>query len=157
MHYSSSKKGFTLIELLVVIAIIGTLASVVLASLNRAREKSRDAQRVSSIREVEKSLQMYWLNNDGTYPPPNSGSRLSTGATELVPQYISSLPLDPVVGASSVGYRYYTSPDRTGYTMLFRLEGDAESSWCRLSGGGGYSGWATVSSWSDITEPDCQY
>jgi prepilin-type N-terminal cleavage/methylation domain-containing protein len=36
-----NKRGFTLIELLVVISIISLLASVVLASLNSAREKSR--------------------------------------------------------------------------------------------------------------------
>jgi len=38
----NGNKGFTLIELLVCIAIVGILTSVVLASVNSAREKSRE-------------------------------------------------------------------------------------------------------------------
>ncbi len=50
--HADGQKGFTLIELLVVIAIIGLLSSVVLASLNSARAKARDARRVSDLKQI---------------------------------------------------------------------------------------------------------
>ncbi len=49
-------RGFTLIELLVVIAIIGLLASIILASLNTAQQKGRDARRVSDLQEIGQAI-----------------------------------------------------------------------------------------------------
>ena len=60
-------KGFTLIELLVVISIISLLTSIVLANLNEARKKGRDAARIRNIGETRTALQLYF-NDNGKYP-----------------------------------------------------------------------------------------
>lgn len=92
-------KGFTLIELLVVIAIIGILSSVVLASLNSAREKSRDAKRVSDIKQLQLALELYFDSN-GEYP---------AALTDLSPTFIPSDPLDPLDDTAYVYGAYLTS------------------------------------------------
>lgn len=60
-------RGFTLIELLVVIAIIGILASVVLASLNSARDKGADAAAKSNLANARAQAELFYDNNSRTY------------------------------------------------------------------------------------------
>jgi len=67
-------KGFTLIELLVVIAIIALLVSILLPSLNRARELAKRAICGSNLHSIGQAFALYqgenndqwpWLNVDG--------------------------------------------------------------------------------------------
>lgn len=60
--------GFTLIELLVVIAIIGLLSSVVLASLNSARNKALYARAQVDINQLKKAMLIYKIDK-GELPP----------------------------------------------------------------------------------------
>ena len=66
------RRGFTLIELLVVIAIISVLSSVVLASLNTARDRARDARRKADVDTIVKALSLYALDH-GNYMESGSG------------------------------------------------------------------------------------
>jgi len=59
------QKKFTLVELLVVIAIIGILASLLLPSLENAREKSRQAVCVSNQKQFGYGMIMQSDANDG--------------------------------------------------------------------------------------------
>lgn len=108
---NTHSRGFTLIELLVVIAIIGILSSVVLASLNSARVKGRDARRVSDIKQIQLALELYY-DNQQSYPAMAAGSASSTLGALVTSNFISSIPSDPSqVGAN--GYRY-ASTDLAG-------------------------------------------
>ena len=105
--FSKESRGFTLIELLVVIAIIGILSSVVLASLNSAREKSRDARRIGDVKQLQLALEMYYDSNSA-YPD---------ALADLVSTYIPVAPSDP---SSGNAYTYATSS--TDYVLLADLE-----------------------------------
>lgn len=116
-------KGFTLIELLVVIAIIGILSSVVLASLNSAREKSRDAKRVSDMKQLQLALELYYDANSSAYPTAATagGTDIATALTGLTTGgYIATLPSDPSTGT----YEYYSAAGAT-YCLGVNLEGSS--------------------------------
>lgn len=63
-----SLKAFTLIELLVVIAIIGILASMLFPVFAQAREKARQIDCVSNMKQMAYALMMYSQDYDGCNP-----------------------------------------------------------------------------------------
>lgn len=106
-------RGFTLIELLVVIAIIGILSSVVLASLNSARQKGRDARRIADVKQLQLALELYY-DSENEYP---------AALSSLSPDFISAIPLDPGTGDS---YSYDDEPSGS-YHLGTNLESDTHS------------------------------
>jgi len=62
------KMGFTLIELLVVIAIIAILAAILFPVFSRAREKARQTNCLSNVKQMMLGCQMYSSDYDEMLP-----------------------------------------------------------------------------------------
>lgn len=115
----STRKGFTLIELLVVIGIISILIAFLMANFVGVRQRGRDGQRKSDLRQIQTALELYRSDN-GVYPltaafPACGSSLMGTGATP--PTYMKKIPCDP----TSAGSYSYTSDGNT-YTLYACLE-----------------------------------
>lgn len=103
MSHSYGTRGFTLIELLVVIAIIGILSSVVLASLNTGRQKSRDARRISDVKQIQTALELF-NSNCNSYPATLTTASTATGCPSGITlgSFLTQIPMDPQSGSAYV-------------------------------------------------------
>jgi prepilin-type N-terminal cleavage/methylation domain-containing protein len=79
------KRAFTLIELLVVISIISLLSSVVLSSLQSARNNSRDSAIKSQVLEIRKLMELEFSAN-GEYANLERGWVETTGIDTVNPK-----------------------------------------------------------------------
>lgn len=129
MNYNKQgKKGFTLIELLVVIAIIGMLSSVVLASLNSARAKARDARKVADFRNIQNALHLFYDTNGrmpNNYNPccgvgEGSGYYEQSMGELVTAGFLSAVPKSP--GGGTYYYYNYGEGNAVGAIMVTTLE-----------------------------------
>ena len=171
--FTGSKRGrgsgFTLIELLVVIAIIGILASVVLASLNSARAKSRDARRIADVKQMQLAMELYYDNHSQNYPtdtdgPSNDGlSALSAAdACGAGNKCIPQVPVPPA-GANQAAYDFKALPDGcdnsatdcTSYHIGASLEGANAATDGDADTSDGFAGNATECGGTDAASDKC--
>ena len=130
-------RGFTLIELLVIIAIIGLMATLTVLALGSARQKTRDAKRVTDIKQIQVALQLYHSERNSY---PLAADRLALGegvscdgapcltislgnglaATASGTTYLTLVPANPLPGGASYTY---ASLDGQTYELTFSLEG----------------------------------
>lgn len=112
----NSQRGFTLIELLVVIAIIGILASVVLASLNSARNKGADAAVKANLANTRAQAEIVYDSAS-----PNSYDTVCADATILAAG----------AGAASAGGGTFVCNDSvTAWAASTALKSDPATFWC---------------------------
>ena len=86
-------------ERIPMIAIIGILSSVVLASLSTARQKSRDAKRISDIGQIQLALELFFDANQ-SYPSSTPGiastATIDAGVQVLANNnFLPKVPLPP--------------------------------------------------------------
>lgn len=138
--FVKNQGGFTLIELLTVIAIIGVLSTVALTSLTAARNRARDAKRHAEIEQIQKALELYYLDH-GEYPLSggstasfqntgwtNSGNASWDALAASLAPYMATLPVDPVndVTLFRRTYNYYSRAygcEKQWYMLAYGLEG----------------------------------
>ncbi len=132
------KKGFTLIELLIVIAIIGMLSAMLVPNFMGARERARDAQRKSDLKQIQKAFEMYRQDQTpedypstadlGTSLPTdgycfNSTSPyLKSSCSNSDTIYMSKFPIPPNAGSGE----YYTYTHTSG-ELVYKICGCLEN------------------------------
>ena len=135
MH--KTKSGFTLVELLIVIVVIALLAAIAIVAYNGIQVRARDTQRKQDIAQIEKALELFYIEH-GHFPTShNGGSLINNGwSTSVEPgvwqtfaDQLSSvsgeLPTDPKnthtngVHSSThdneYHYAYYATDGSSGY------------------------------------------
>jgi len=126
---SGMARGFTLIELLVVIVIISILTGLLMANFVGIRQRGRDAQRKSDLRQLQSALEFY-RSDHGYYPCTPTSCNLSNSLPNKLPCnsvlksvdgstiYLEKIPCEPLLSSTNIDYVYVPSPGSCNNTTI---------------------------------------
>ena len=123
------KKAFTLVELIIVITILAILATVAFVSFNWYTKSSRDANRLVTLTNLEKWLNLAFVSTS-RYPVPDESINITDSGTTIGYQWVfgenvsslikaSKVPTDPLDGEK---YVYSINSLRKKYQLMTFLE-----------------------------------
>jgi len=125
IHNSRKSSGFTLIEILISIAIIAALSSMLIFIVNPAQwlAKSRNDQRELNINVILNAIGQNITDNTGSFAcsagpiPTTTATIMGTSTYDIydciIPNYLSTLPVDPTTGTAGTSTTYNTQ-----YTII---------------------------------------
>ncbi len=87
-----NRKAFTLIEIIIVVILVGILAAIVIPQLSSSSDDARINAQATDIRAIQGQIHLYQAKV-GSYP---------LNLAVLVPDYMLSLPTDPISGGAYV-------------------------------------------------------
>lgn len=145
-HLKHKDRGFTIIELLVVVAVIGLLSAIVLAALQAASSKARDARRVAEMRNIVSALELHHEETGRYLEVPNTSPEndfwygvgcgtdsfdwfgeqfLNINTSGLIPKYLPAVGADSLLDEDWNYCHWYAGPDylgRDGFVLYYQFE-----------------------------------
>ncbi len=124
-------KWFTLVELIIVITILAILATIAFVSFGNYNKSSRDANRVATLKSIEKWLSLVEVKN-WKYPTPDEYITISSWTTIYINQWIvwQTVSQNILLNKESkdpkdnTNYQYSTNWNNTKYQLWTYLEED---------------------------------